>query len=74
VAHVELGDVGDGAGEFDAGGAAADDDEVEGWVPAVLDHLALGQFEGEQHAAADFRGVFDGFEAGSERRPLVLAK
>ena len=74
VAHVELGDVADGAGQLDAGGPAADDDEVERRVPAVLDHLPLGQLEGQQDAAANLDGVFDGFEAGSERRPLVVAE
>ena len=56
---IELGDVADGAGQLDAGGAAADDDEVERRMPAVFLHLALGEFKGEQHAAADFEGVFD---------------
>ncbi len=74
VAHVELRDVADGAGELDAGGAAADDDEVERRVPALLEHLPLGQFEGQQHAAANFDGVFDGLEAGRERLPLIVAE
>ena len=70
VAHVELCDVADGAGELDAGGAAADDDEVEGRVPALLEHLALGQLEGQQHAAANLDGVFDGLEARREAAPI----
>ena len=74
VAHVELGDIADGAGKFDAGRAAADDDEIERRMPAVLLHLALGEFEGEQHAAADLDGVFNAFEAGSEGRPFVFAE
>ncbi len=74
VAHVELGDVADGAGQLDAGGPAADDDEIERRVPAVLDHLALGQLKGQQHPAANLGGVFDGLEAGRERSPLVVAE
>ena len=56
------------------GGSAADDDEIERRVPALLQHLALGQFEGQQHAAANLGGVFDGFEAGRERLPLIVAE
>ncbi len=74
VAHIELGNVGDGSGQLDAGGSAADDDEIERWVPAVLDHLALGQFEGEQHTAANLGGVFDGFESWRKRSPVVAAE
>ena len=74
VAHVELGDVADGAGELHAGGSAADDDEIERRVPALLEHLPLGQLKGQQHAAANLGGVFDGFEAGRERLPLVVAE
>ena len=74
VAHIKLGDVGDGSGQLDAGGSTADDDEIERRVPAVLDHLALGQFEGEQDAAANLGGVLDGFETGRKRSPIVAAK
>ena len=70
MAHVELGDIADGAGKFDTGGAAADDDEVERRMPAMLLHLALGQFEGEQDAAADLDGVFDALQAGSITAPI----
>ena len=37
-------------------------------------HVALGEFEGKQHPAADFDSVFNAFEAGSERRPFILSK
>ena len=72
--HVELGDVADCAGQLDAGGAAADDDEVEGGMAAGLLHLALGEFEGEEDAAADLGGVLDGLEAGGELGPVVFAE
>jgi len=65
VAHIELCDVGDGSGQLDAGGSAANDDEVERRVPAVLDHLALGQFEGEQDTAANLGGVLDVLSPGA---------
>ena len=74
VAHVKLRDVADGAGKLHAGGPAADDDEVQRRMPAVLDHLPLGQLEGQQHAAANLDGVFNGFQAGRKRRPLVVAE
>ena len=74
VAHIELCNVGDGSGQLDAGGSTADDDEIERRVPAVLDHLALGQLEGEQDAAANLGGVFDGFESRRKRSPIVAAK
>ena len=74
VAHIKLSDVGDGSGQLDAGGSAADDDEIERRVPAVFDHLAFGQFEGQQDTAANFGGVFDGLESRRERNPVVAAK
>ena len=42
VPHIELRDIADGASEFDAGRAAADDDKIERRMPTVLLHLALG--------------------------------
>ena len=74
VAHVELRDVANGAGKFDPGGSAADDDEIQRRVGALLQHLALGQLEGQQHAAANLGGVLDSFEAGRERLPLIVAE
>ena len=63
VAHVELRDVTDGAGQFDAGGPSADDDEVQFRVGAGLYHFPLRQLKGQQDAAADFGGILDGLEA-----------
>ncbi len=68
-------DFGQGSGEFDSGGSAADDHKIKrfaGDPPA--DGLAFGQFEGQQNAAADFERVFDGLEAGSESFPFVVAE
>ena len=72
--HIKLGDIADGACKLDAGGAAADDDEVERRMAARLLHLAFGKLESEQDAAADFGGVFDGLESGSEFGPVVVTK
>ena len=36
--------------------------------------LALRQFEGQEHAAADFKRVFDGLEAGGIGLPFVVAE
>ena len=72
--HIETSDVGDCAGEFDAGGPSSDNNEVEGRVRALLHHLPLSKLKGEQNAAANFGGVFDGLEAGRERTPFVVAE
>ncbi len=74
VTHVELRNVADGAGEFDARGAAADDDEIQRRMPTLLHHLPLGQLEGKQNPAANLDRVFNGLEAGRERLPLVVAE
>ncbi len=74
VTHVELRNVADGAGEFDASRPAADDDEIERRMPALLQHLPLGQLEGQQHATANFGGIFDGLEARRERLPLIVTE
>ena len=74
ASHVKLGDVGDSASEFHAGRAAADDDEAEGRVLAGLEHLAFGELEGEQDAAADVGRILNGFEARSELGPLGVAE
>jgi len=55
VAHVELCDIADGSSQLTPVDRA-DDDKVEE-VPAVLDHLSLGEFKGEEDAAADLEGV-----------------
>ncbi len=74
VGHEAAGDVADGSGEFDAGWAAADDDEVERRVRTGFEHFALGELEREQNAAANLDGIFDGLQAGRERLPLIVAE
>ena len=67
-------DFGQSAGQFDSRRAAADNHEVE-WRRAFAGGgLALGQFEGEQHAAADFQRIFNRLESGSKGLPLVVSE
>ena len=68
------GDVGDRAGELDAGRPAADDGEAQRLVLAGQVGLALGVLEGQQHAAADLERVLDRLQAGRVRRPVVMAE
>ena len=74
AAHVVAGDVADGSGEFDAGGTAADDDEVERVMGSGLEHFPLGEFEGEKDAATNFDGVLNGLESWRQWFPLVMAE
>jgi hypothetical protein len=66
-------DFGDGAGEFEAGGAGADDDEGEPGTFFVFGFGALGAFESVEQLVAHTSGFFDGFQAGSVFPPMVIA-
>ena len=72
--HVELGDVRDCAGKFNPGRPAADDDEVQGRMRSGLHHLPLRKLKCEQNASANLKRVFHSLEAGSDLRPVILAK
>src|SRR5579862_1641294 len=72
--HEDLRDVADSAGKLYASGAAADDDKIERRMPAMFFHLALGKLKGEQDPSANLERVFNGFETGCKRRPVVVAK
>ncbi len=61
-----------GTGHLDSGGPAAHDHEGEIRVPPHRVGLALGQLEGEQHAAADLERVLQALEPGREHLPLVV--
>src|ERR1035441_3009240 len=74
VAQGVVGDLAERAGQFDAGGAAAHDDEVQPGAARGGIRLALGALESEEEAAADRGGVFDGFEARRDGFPLVVAE
>jgi len=68
------GQLGEGAGEFHAGRPAAHDDD--GHEPVVFDGVGFvfGLFKREQNAAAEAQRVVEGFEAGRELLPLVVAE
>src|SRR5260370_131422 len=36
--------------------------------------LALGQFEGQKNAAADFEGIFNRLQTGCQRLPFIVTK
>ena len=72
--HIALGNVADSAGEFHSGGTAADDHEVQVRVHAFDQGFAFGHLESQQHAAADFEGVFEGFETGGELLPFGMSE
>jgi hypothetical protein len=67
-------DLGQGAGEFDAGRSAADEHEREQLALPRRIGLALGFLEGEQKAPANRDGVSSVFKPGRERLPLLVPK
>ena len=66
--------LGDGAGEFDAGRTGADDDEGQKRRAPLRIGLALGAFEGHQNTPPQRGGVFQRLQAGRERLPFVVAE
>ena len=71
---VSLRQFGDGAGEFDAGRAGADDDEGQKRRAPRRIALALGALEGDQNAPPQRGGVLQRLQAGRERLPFVMAE
>ena len=67
-------EIGDGAGEFDAGRAGADDDEGEQRRAPLRIGLALGALEGDEDAPPQRRGVFQRLQPRRERLPFVMAE
>ena len=63
------GDLGERAGQLDAGRPAADDHERQPGAAPGRVRLALGRLEGEEHAAADLQRVLDALQARGERAP-----
>src|SRR5271163_1404712 len=60
--------------EFDSSWPAADDYEIQWGLRASAGGLTLIEFQSQQDAAADFKRVFDGLEAGGERFPFIMAE
>ena len=71
---VSLRQFGDGAGEFDAGRAGADDDEGQQRGAPCRIGLALGTLERHQDAPAQRGGVLQRLQARRERLPFVMAE
>ena len=67
-------ELGDGAREFDARRAAADDDEGEQRAATRRIGLALGALEGQQDAPPDGGCVLQRFEPRRVRLPFVVAE
>ena len=74
VAHIQPRNIGDRPGQLHARWTAADDDELQRRMRAVLQHLPFGQFEGEQHAPAYLGRVFHRLQPGREFGPVFAAK
>ena len=80
VGHGVARDFGQSSGKFDAGGAASDDDKLQGdplgrrYGALAARLLPLGQFESQQHTAADFERVFNRLQTGRKRLPFLVAK
>ena len=72
AAQRVAGDLGEGAGELHAGGAAADHHEREPGAALHRIGLALGALECGEHAPADLERVFQGLQSRRVRRPLVV--
>ena len=72
--HVAARDVADGPRQFHPGRTAADNDEVQRMMRALLQHLPLRQFESQQNAAANLDGVLDGFQPRRQRLPVIVSE
>src|SRR5689334_5031982 len=66
------GDLSQSSGKLDAGGASADDDEVDLSLSLTTRSSTLGQFKSQQDPAADFQSVFDSLETGGVGFPFVV--
>ena len=67
-------DLGECAGQLDAGRPSADDDERELRLPANRIRLALGAFERHEHAATDLQRVLQTLQTGRIGLPVVMAE
>src|SRR5207244_12105689 len=67
-------DFGQGAGKLYASRASAHDHKIERRVPASFRGFAFSQFKRQQYAAANFDGVFDGFQPRCQRFPFIVSE
>src|SRR5262249_31727138 len=70
----EVRQLGDRAGEFDAGRPSSDHHKSHQRAAALRIGLFLRILESQQHAAADFDRVVQVFQSGREPLPLVVAE
>ena len=68
------GDLGDGAGELDAGRAAAHDREGQQSASALEIGLPVGLLEGEKNAAADLERVLEALQPGRVGLPGLVSE
>jgi membrane protease YdiL (CAAX protease family) len=62
------------ARQLHPGWTAAHNHKIQLHVVLATGCLTFCQFEGQQHAPADFQGIFDGLEAWSQWFPLIVAE
>ena len=74
VAQRVARDLGERAGQLDAGRPAADDDERQPGRRASASALALGRLERAQDAPPELQRVLDRLQPGRVRGPLVVAE
>ena len=67
-------DLGERAGQLDAGGTAADDHEGEQVALLGAVRLTLGGLEREEHPAADLERVLERLQPGRDGLPLLVAE
>src|SRR2546427_324244 len=67
-------DLGESAGQLDARRTGADDHEREEGLLLGAVRLALGEFIGEKHPAANLQGVLEALQARGEHLPVFVAK
>ena len=67
-------DLGERAGEFDAGRTTADDHECQQTPLCIRIGLALRRFEREQHPPSDLERIVQRLQSGRTRRPFGMAE
>ena len=74
MAHVELGDVTDGACQLHPGRSSANDDEIQFGMGTGFYHLPLRQLKRQQHPATNLGSIFDGLQPRRPLRPFIFTE
>ena len=74
VGHVLLGDVADGAGQFHAGGAAADHHKIQRRMPAVLHACAVRPVQRPAAPGGEFRSRLRSTSVQARTEPTLRAR